>query len=330
VAGTGEAAGSDDGKPAIETDLYLPSAARRGPDGLVYVMDFNNFRLRLVREDCTIRSVAGNGEHAVATEGVPAWGSPLENPVDFAFEADGSILIVSLHDPRVLRVGQDGVLGVLAGSLEPGDDGDGGPALQAHFQELRSVAIGPDGTVYVADALSHRVRAIGADGVVRAFAGTGEEGDDGDGGTAREARLAEPEALAVEPSGAVLIADSKANVVRRVRPDGMIERVAGTGVRGFGGDGGPARSAILSRPSGLAVGEGGAIYLSDAGNDRVRVIDPDGRIATVAGSGAEPLAGDGGPAAKAHLRSPARLSVLGSELLLADQGNGCVRRVQLP
>src|SRR5690606_39726867 len=93
---------------AVETDFYLPSAVRPGPDGLVHVMDFNNMRLRRIDAAGRVETLAGNGLHALADTGPPAVHSPLDNPIDFAFAADGQVVVLSYHDPRVLRLGAEG------------------------------------------------------------------------------------------------------------------------------------------------------------------------------------------------------------------------------
>ncbi len=329
VAGTGEQSYNGDGLPADETALNLPSVARPGPDGLLYVMDFNNMRLRCLMPDGTLRTVAGNGEHAYAIAGADARRSPLENPIDFAFAADGRIVLVALHDPRVLTIAPDGTVGVLAGRGD-GDAGDGGYARAALFTELTSLAIGPDGSVFVADGGAHRVRVIRPDGSIHAYAGTGEAGDDGDGGPATDARLRRPAQLALDPQGNLYVADMDASRVRRVdAATGRIATVAGTGEHGLSGDGGPATEARLRWPMGVAVGPGGALYIADTANHRVRRVDPDGTITTVAGSdrGAD---GDGGPAAEARLHGPGYLAATESALYVADMRNQVVRTITLP
>jgi sugar lactone lactonase YvrE len=324
IAGTGVAAFDGDGKPALETSFYLPSAVRVASDGRVLVMDFNNHRLRRIEPNGTVSSVVGNGVHAFAVEGARAESSPLENPSDFAFAADGAIVLVTYHDPRVLRVGKQGVIEVLAGNGELGDAGDGGPALKATFDELVGITLGADGAIYVSDDKSHRVRMI-KNGTVTAVAGvSGKKGYQGDGGAASMAPLAEPQGLAIDPQGRLLIADAGNHVIRRVDANGIIETIAGSGKKGFAGDGGPAKQALLNRPHGIHVASDGSITFSDRDNDRIRRIAPSGVIDTIAGSTAG-NAGDGGPALQAQLRGPGYLDVTPHGIYLADQLNHCAR-----
>lgn len=328
LAGTGVSAFNGDGRRALATELYLVSAVREGPDGRLWLMDFNNHRLRYVDDAGKIRTAVGNGLHDFAIPDAPAVESPLENPIDFAFDAEGRTVFVSYHDPRVLRVDAQGVLRVVAGTGELGIGGDGGPALDATFLQLTGIAVGPDGTTYVADDMAHRVRAIRPDGTVALVAGT-RAGYEGDGGPATEARIDEPQHMAVAPDGTLYIADAGNHTIRRVRPDGIIETAAGTGEAGDSGDGGPATRARLRGPMGVALDVDGTLYVADARNHRIRRVRPDGIIDTVAGTGEAGNSGDGGPGSSATLDHPSGLSLRGRELLIADQGNHCVRVLYL-
>lgn len=328
VAGTGAIGFNGDGLPATETELNLPSEVRVGPDGRIYIMDFNNFRLRVIREDGLVETVAGSGVHGIANTGVPAEDSPLENPIDFDFLPDGRLVLVSYHDPRVLVLEEDGRLHAIAGTGTVADSGDGGPALEAEFEQLDGIAIRPDGAIYVSDSLAHRVRLI-EDGTVRTVAGTGERGYFGDGGPGTEAALYWPTALALDGAGNLYITEKLNGVVRRLAPDGTITTVAGTGRLSFSGDGGPATEASLQWPDGVAVAEDGTLYVNDGANFRVRRITPDGIIETVAGRGAKGLAGVGGPALEAELGYLSRVQLDGDTLLVVDQSNSCVLRLYL-
>lgn len=333
LVGTGMLGFNGDGLAPADTDLYLVSAARRGPDGRLYVMDFNNQRLRRVDDAERVETVVGNGYHAIATTGVPLLTTALENPIDFDFRADGRVVFVSYHDPRVLEVGADGVLHSLAGADDGvvgvvGDEGDGGPASAALFMQLDGVAVAPDDTIYVSDSLAHRVRRI-RDGVITTVAGTGVAGWSGDGGPGTAAALYWPTALQLDPDGNLYIADTFNHAVRRLAVDGTISTVAGAGVEGDAGDDGPATKARLREPFGLALDEDGTLYIADRGNFRVRAVAPDGVIRTVAGTGVEGDSGDGGPATAATFGYLARLALDGDGLLIADQSGARVRRLTL-
>jgi sugar lactone lactonase YvrE len=333
IAGTGELGFNRDGLPANATDLFLPSAVRRGPDGLVYLMDFNNQRFRVVEEDGTVRTVVGDGFHAIAATDVAPTDSPLENPIDFRFFSDGRLVFVSYHDPRVLEIGHDGLLHVIAGAGDgvtgvEGDEGDGGPPLEALFIQLDGIAVAPDDAIYVSDSLANRVRLI-RDGTIDTVAGTGDAAYAGDGGPGIDAALQWPTALELDPEGNLFIADTRNHVVRRLAVDGTITTVAGTGVAGAAGDGGPAVAAQLDQPYGLALDDDGSLYIGDRGNFRVRRVDPRGVIETIAGTGEDGDTGDGGPALDARFGYVARVSLDGDALLVADQSNSRARRIDL-
>jgi hypothetical protein len=330
LAGDGELGFSGDGREATSSQLYWPTAVRVGHDGLVYVMDFNNMRLRRIEADGTLRTVVGNGEHLGAVAGAKPLDTPLENPIDFAFQTDGAIVIVSQHDPRLLRVREGKGVEVVAGTGDQGDSGDDGPATAATFVELTGVALAKDGTIYVSDGEGHRVRAVTPDGRVTTVAGVGVPGYTGDGGSARGALLTRPAGLALDAAGDLYVADSGANVIRRVRiKSGIIESVAGTGKAGASGDGGLATRATLRSPQGVAVADDGVVYIADSGNSRIRSIDRKGRIETIAGTGAAGYAGDGGPAVHAELDGPSRLELANGKLYVPDTGNARVRVIEL-
>jgi DNA-binding beta-propeller fold protein YncE len=196
--------------------------------------------------------------------------------------------------------------------------------------EPSHVSVDGGGTMYVADTLNNRVRRIDASGVVNTIAGTGAAGFSGDGGPATAAALAWPHGTAVDPGGTVLyVADSANHRVRRVDlASGVISTVAGTGIPGPAGDGGPATGAHLSDPKAVAVGPAGDLWIADTGNDRVRRVDTAGVITTVAGTGTAGFSGDGGPATAAALDGPRGLAFgPAGELFIADDNNDRVRRV---
>lgn len=332
VAGTASRGFNGDGLAASETAFYLPSQARRGPDGLLYIMDFNNMRLRRVEADGTVATVAGDGNHLGATVGRLAYDSSLESPIDFDFLPDGRVVFVSAHDPRVLMIDTDGTLQLVAGSWQPavpGWEGDGGPADQARFQQLEAIAVGADGAIYVSDREAHRVRVI-KNGTINTLAGTGRAAYFGDGGPASTAALNGPSGLAVDAAGNVYVSDTVNCAVRKISTDGTITTIAGLGQHGFGGDEGPATKAALANPEGIAVSADGTIYLADRMNNRIRQVAADGTITTIAGTGEKGYAGDGGLAIDAQLGNISRVQLdTDGGLLISDQTNSMIRKLHL-
>lgn len=216
----------------------------------------------------------------------------------------------------------------VAGTGVAGFSGDKGPAVAAQLNRPYGIAVDSTGTLYFSDYNNHRVRKITTDGKISTVAGTGVAGFSGDNGPAVSAQLNYPRELAVDSADAVYITDANNHRVRKITPDGKISTVAGTGTGGFSGDGGPATAARLNLPLGVAVDSTGVVYIADYYNHRVRKITPDGKISTVAGTGAAGFRGDGGPAASAQLNGMHGVAVDGADdLYIADAGNHRVRKV---
>ncbi|MFE6665748.1 RICIN domain-containing protein [Streptomyces sp. NPDC057697] len=209
-----------------------------------------------------------------------------------------------------------------------GTAGDGGPAVTAQVGRPIGIAMDRTGTLYVADYGGHRVRRITTDGKISTVAGTGSGTFGGDGGPAASAQLKNPYGVAVDSAGNLYIADSENYRVRKVTPDGKISTIVGSGTSTTSGDGGLATAARLNRPTGVAVGSDGVIYIADSGGHRIRRITPDGKISTVAGTGSANFGGDGGPATSAQLKNPYGVTVDDEgNLYIADRGNHRVRKV---
>jgi hypothetical protein len=224
-----------------------------------------------------------------------------------------------------------GRITTIAGSGVRGFSGDGGPATSARMDYPRGVAVDGKGNVYIADLENLRIRKVSPGGTITSFAGNGGYGASGDGGPATSARLYRTYAVAADRQGNVYITDGEEDdvshpVVRKVSPRGTITTFAGTGIRGFSGDGGPATAAQLSNPTGVAVDRKGNVYIADV--SRVRKVTVGGTITTIAGTGRAGFSGDGGPATSARLYNPAGVAVDGQgNLYVIDKYNQRVRKV---
>jgi uncharacterized protein (TIGR03437 family) len=205
--------------------------------------------------------------------------------------------------------------------------GDGGPATLAQIGNIQGLAADRLGNIYLSDTDHHRIRKINYSGIVTTVAGNGTAGFSGDGGAATRAQLNLPYGLAVDSAGNLYIADLGNNRVRRMAPDGTINTYAGSG-QAVLGDGGPATAALLSGPRNVAVDSAGSLYISEFLGHRVRKVTADGRITTIAGTGAAGLRGDGGLAVNAQLAFPAGLALdRAGTLYIADSQNQRVRKI---
>jgi len=327
VAGNGIWGFTGDGGPATRAQLSYPYGIAIGADGSLYIADYGGV-VRRVGTDGNITTVAGSGSSGFNGDGGPAKQARLNYPTGVAIGSDGSIYIADQNNHRVRRVGTDGNITTVAGNGIWGFSGDGGLATQAQFYYPTAIALGSDGSLYIADELNNRVRRVGSDGIITTVAGSGIGGFSGDGGPATQAQLFTPTGVAIGSDGSLYIADYSNNRVRRVGTDGIITTVAGNGIGGFSGDGGPATQAQLSNPIGVGTGLDGSLYIADYQNHRVRRVGTDGIITTVAGSGIYGFSGDGGPATQAQFSYPSGVGMgLDGSLYIADYQNRRVRHV---
>ncbi|MGI5335978.1 RICIN domain-containing protein [Streptomyces sp. CA-181903] len=331
LAGTGDAALGGDKGPARAAQLNGPYGIAMDSAGTLFFSDHRNHRVRKVTTDGRIKTVAGTGDAGFDGDGGPAASAPLNFPREVAVDSAGAVYIADASNHRIRKVATDGTITTFAGNGTGGFGGDGGPATEAQLNYPHGVAVDSTGAVYIAEWGNHRVRKVEPDGTISTFAGTGTGEFGGDGGLATEARLNHPQGLAVDAAGTLYIADGDNQRIRKVAVDGTISTFAGTGVAGFGGDGGPAASAKLYNPMGMVVDGTGALYIADSENHRVRKVTADEKIDTVVGGDSAGREGDGGPAVAARLNMPFGLAVdCVDALYIADFGNHRVRKVAAP
>ena len=301
IAGTD--AGSRDGGPAAEALLTFPYGVAVDDQGNLYIADTENHRIRRVDTDGIITTFAGTGEEGFGGDGGPATEAKLDWPSGVAVDADGTVYIADQENERIRKIDTDGIITTFAGSGSYNYKGeeDGIPAIEASLNWPTGVAVDGQGDVYIADSYNNLIRKVDGDGLITTIAGSGrifgffeepDEDDVGDGGPATEAKLDWPIGVTVDSEGNVYVADVGHNRVRKLTRMGseyIISTIAGTGDEGDEdgdgdiGDGGPATEAQLSAPRGVAVDREGYVYFADTGNNRIRRIDSDGMITTVAG-----------------------------------------------
>src|SRR6266699_283960 len=270
VAGTGATAFSGDGGPATAAGPAT-SASLIGPAGVavdgagnVFIAEFVGCRIRRVdAQTGTISTVAGNGVPGFGGDGGPATSASLHDPHGVTVDDAGNLFIAAGYNYRIRRVdASTGLIGTIAGNGTYGFSGDGGPATSASLSIPWGAGLDTSGNLLIADTDTSHIRRVNlATGVIDTIGGNGWIGFSGDGGLSTGASLYSPMGLAVDPAGNVLIAESGNSRVRRVNvTTGTIETVAGNGLAGFGGDGGPATEVSLNEPIGIAVGPGGELF----------------------------------------------------------------------
>lgn len=326
VAGTGVLADTGDGGHARGAAINQPRAVSATADGRFAWAEPYSHRVRIVDQNGVIRTLAGTGEAGFSGDGGPATAAKLNFVHTAVPTADGGFLLADELNNRIRKISASGIITTVAGNGEQGFGGDGGPATSAQINNPRSVAALPDGGFVIPDSNNHRVRRVSSAGIITTIAGTGAQGFSGDGGAATAAEISVPFAVAPTADGGFLIADIGNDRIRKVSAAGMITTVAGNGPSGFSGDGGPATDARLNDPHNVVELANGAFLIADSSNERIRRVDANGVITTLAGDGVRGDSGDGGPASAARLSAPKGIAVTASgDLLIADEQNNRIR-----
>jgi uncharacterized protein (TIGR03437 family) len=274
----------------------------------------------------TISTVAGTGVAGSSGDGGPAVSAELNGPRGVTVDASGNLYIAEFYGQRLRMVNTSGIITTVAGNGNPGYSGDGGQATSASLDGPYRVTIDAAGNIYIPDSGNSVVRKVATDGTITTVAGNGSSGYSGDGGLATSASLNYPEAVAFDAAGNYYIADEGANVIRKVDTAGIITTFAGTGAAAYTGDGGPAASATLDGPVGVAIDAAGDVYISDQENNVIRKVNTSGIITTVVGTGKVGFSGDGGPAIAAEMYYPASIGLDASgNLYIPDINNYRIR-----
>jgi uncharacterized protein (TIGR03437 family) len=332
VAGNGSQTYSGDGGQAASAGLYKPFNVALDAAGNIFIADTYDCLIRKVSPAGIITTVAGTpGIDGYSGDGGPAGSALLSLPGGVAVDAAGNVYIADSGNARIRKVSPAGIITTIAGGGN--STSDGVPATQAELGYPLDIVLDAAGNLYFPDS-DNRIRKVSASGTITTVAGTlANVGSySGDGGPATNAGLSSPSGLALDAAGNIYIADTDNFAIRKVS-NGIITTVAGKqllpgfGEGGYSGDGGPATSAELSAPSGVAVDAAGNLFIADTNNQRIReVLAANGTITTVAGNGTPNYSGDGGPATSAELYTPngVTVSVLGG-VYISDTGNGRVR-----
>ncbi|MEP7367360.1 MAG: hypothetical protein ABI972_29220 [Acidobacteriota bacterium] len=287
-AGTGVAANTGDDGPAVRASMSSPDSLALAADGTLYVTDTGNHAVRAVRTDGRIQRVAGVGRGGFSGDGGDPLLAAFQQPRGLALTPNG-IYISDTGNGRVRRI-EGATLSSFIGGLA----------------NLRGLAYGPGGVLYVALPTEHIVITVDQSSNVKVVAGTGTAGFRGDGGPAAAARLSSPTDVFLDGKGDLYIADTDNHRIRVISAaDKTIRTIAGSGLAGFQAEQGTATTVALNQPAGVSVDAAGNVYIADTGNNRIRMVTPEGQMRTIAGTGQAGFAGESTPAIQAQLRGPA-------------------------
>ncbi|MDM8545575.1 NHL repeat-containing protein [Candidatus Venteria ishoeyi] len=328
---------SGDNELATRARLFYPQDISVDASGTLYIADANNHRVRQLKPNLKtyprMQTIAGSGRTGskgggFSGDNAPAAQARFKVPSHLVFDRQGNLYITDASNHRIRKITPAGVVSTVVGNGQAGAlDGD---PLQASLNQPTGLAIDDKGNLYIGDTGNHKIRKLDVDGELSTLAGTGKRGNKGDDRAAIQARLNQPRGLHVALDGTVYFADSGNHQIRMITPEGILRRVAGTGRTGFRGDGGNARAAWLNQPSDVISDEQGNLYIADRKNQRVRTVDGQGRIYTLAGSGRKGPTDDGLPASKTRLLEPWGL-ILDAEgaLYIAEYKADRVRKLGL-
>ena len=331
-AGTGLAGYSGDNGSAGKAQLKNAYGITRGPDGALYICDMDNHRIRKVSRDGNITTVAGTGKRGYSGDGGPALQAELNEPYEVRFDKAGDMFFVEMRNHIVRRVdGRTKFISTVAGSGKEGFSGDGGLATKAELRQPHSIQFDGRGYLYICDIGNNRIRKMDlSTGIISTFAGTGERLSTPDGAKLANAPLNGPRAIDFDKDGNMWLALREGNAIYRLDLEaGTIHHVAGTGQKGFTGNGGLAKQATFSGPKGISVAPDGKVYFADTESHSIRMIDViKGTIELVAGTGERGDGPDGDPLKCTLARPHGILVDADGTIFIGDSENHRVRVVR--
>ena len=316
------------GEPATETEISLVDGITLDKKGNIYISRRDHNTIDRIDKNGMLTRFAGTGTAGYSGDGGPALEATLKIPAGLLADDKGNIYIADRENHVVRKVSPKGIITTIAGNGTAGFSGDGGQAVKASFNFPSGLALDSKGNLYISDRSNNRIRVINSKGIISTYAGTGEEGYGGDSGPALKARIDRPFGLAIDNEDNLYIADRRNNRIRKVNPSGIITTAAGDGGFFYMGDNGPAYRASIAGPTGVAVDNKGNLYIADRNNNRIRVVNKQGMIRTIAGTGQQHYNGEAELARDTNLYLPFGLTVDDKgRLLVIDRSHYRIRRV---
>jgi Secretion system C-terminal sorting domain len=333
IAGTGVGGYSGDDSSCLIAELNSPDAVKFDRAGNMYIPDEYNSVIRKINTAGIITTIAGTGIHGHTGDNGPATAAELYRPEDLIFDAFGNIYIGEYGNKDIRKIDTFGIITTIAGTGGGVYNGDNIPATAANLHAPAGLCFNSNGNLIFSDNGTYRIRKIDTTtGIITTIAGTGSAGYTGDGGPATSAQIRLSCYLAFNAKGELYIPDYSNYVLRVVDTAGIINTVAGTGIMGYTGDGGPASAATLTSAFAILFDHTGNIYLSDRVLGVIRKIDTSGIINTIAGIGTLGYGGDGGPATAAQFNEDMYCSAIDAagNLYIADPINNRIRKITMP
>jgi trimeric autotransporter adhesin len=330
VAGGGTS-GLGDGGAATDCQLNQPVGVVLDPVGNLYIADRNNNRIRKVSTSGVVTTIAGTGVAGYTGDGGLAIFAKLNNPYGIALDASGNIYFSEQLNYCIRKIDAFGVISTIAGNGTAGYSGDNALATDAQISGAGFIVIDPAGNIYFPEFDNHCVRKVNASGIITTIAGGSGPGNTGDGGSATSAKLYHPIGLARDISGNMYVADYGNHRIRKINAAGYINTIAGTGISGYNGENVSATNALLNSPISIAIDNSGALYVGETDNYRVRKINTESVIATIAGTGINGSSGDGGSAISATFQTITGICLdLPGNIYISDIGTKTIRRIIAP
>jgi serine/threonine protein kinase, bacterial len=315
---------------ATATEISLVDGVAVDRKGNIYIAMRDNNIVNRIDTKGNMTTYAGTGESGYSGDGGKATDAKLKIPAGLTFDKKGNLYIADRNNHRIRKVDTRGTITTIAGTGVAGFSGDGGKATEAQIHFPSGLVADDEGNIYFSDRSNDRVRVINKKGIISTFAGNGLDDFKGDSGPATKASLSRPFGLALDKKGNLYIADRGNNRVRRVNTQGIIHTVAGDGGFFFMGDNGPAYRASVAGPTGVVVDDNGTLYIADRNNNRVRSVDTQGMIRTIAGTGQQDYNGDSEVARDTNLHLPFGVTLdQDGKLLIIDRSHYRIRRVNL-
>ena len=313
---------------ATDVSISLVDGMVVAPNGDIYIARRAHNVISRIDSKGKLVNVVGSGASGYSGDGGPATKAAMNIPAGLTFDKHGNLYIADRANHRIRKVDKKGIITTVAGNGTSGFSGDGGPATKASLNLPSGVVVDPKGNLYISDRSNNRIRVVNSKGIIKTFAGNGDEGYHGDNMPALKATIDKPFGLALDKDNNLYIADRGNNRIRKIDSSGLISTVAGDGGFYFIGDNGPAYRASIAGPTGVTVDGKGNIYIADRSNNRIRMVDKLGMIRTVMGTGQRDYNGDSELARETNLHLPFGVALdKKGDLLVIDRSHYRIRKL---